>query len=221
MVPRLAGLLVLAAASASQAQGAKPFDWSGWTNPAPAIDVMAARHSQSKVLERVIQRKVGVVASPFTHHPLSVTDLKPAKRGPTAGALAASFRNLDAKERKEFAQMLDDGLTQTEGDPAFRKHNLAQAIAYLLAAAIWVLDDGEPVDEELGQVIAALNDILGDDRAFRAMPAKDKQRLYEGAILTAGILTGLHSSAVSAQDEAAQTQLKQVARATLARFGFK
>ena len=92
------------------------------------------------------------------------------------------------------------------------------AMTFLLVASLFVLTGKEVSDVESEQMIAAFNDTMGSTPQFVSMSPRDKQILYESAVVTGGMIALLHSQGAEQKDAAMQSDARNMSIAVVKHF---
>src|SRR5262245_16440682 len=91
-------------------------------------------------------------------------------------------------------------------------------MTFLLGVSLLVLTGKEVSDAESEQMIAAFNDTMGATPQFVSMTPRDKQILYESAVVMGGMIALLHSQGAEQKDTAMQSDAKELSRAVVKHF---
>jgi len=217
-------LLVLLAAASANAQYSSFATGRSFNNPMSAMmDTMIQQSIERKLLEKALLKKYGdapapaakVEVKPTPSAPLAATDFKP---GPHT--VAAKFGDLAAtpEDKRALAAACAQILEGIEGQPDFRKNNVAYGLAVLIGVSIQLVYGKTIPDAEAEQLARDLNDSLAATPNFRKLPAKDRQLLYETSVITAGLMVGLNQEGLKTGDASMQEKAKDMARQMLAMF---
>jgi len=143
-------------------------------------------------------------APPRPALPLTATDFRPAGRRIVPRRLADETPGASPAQKRELAALYERLLAQYE--QVGRPHNVAGALAYLLATGSLVTGGQEPDDATVEAMIRHLNDALASTPAFARMPAVERQALYESVVIAAGFALNVYLQARMAGD-AGQVQV--------------
>lgn len=136
--------------------------------------------------------------------PITATDFRPAGRRIVPRRLADETPGASAAQKRELAALHERLLAQYE--QVGRPHNVAGALAYLLAIGSLVTGGQEPDEATVEAMIRHLNDALASTPAFARMPAAERQALYESVVIAAGFALNMYVQARQAGD-AGQVQV--------------
>jgi hypothetical protein len=159
-------------------------------------------------------------ASETRRYPITATDFKPVGARLVPDQFADSPPGLTSEQRESLRTLSNQFLTAYEG--AARKNNIANAMTFLLGASLQVVTGKEVSDAEGEQMIVAFNNTMGATPQFVSMTPRDKQILYESAVVMAGMIVLFQTQGVEQKDIAMQSQAKELSRAVLNHFlGFE
>jgi hypothetical protein len=132
--------------------------------------------------------------------PLAVSSFRSVGEGSSVHKrVAASVQALDAEQRqsleaallrllKGYEQLLD------QHDEHRLKNNLAGAFNFLFAHAWYVLKDGQSLtDAQRENMLEQLNNAIAMGLNERRLSDRDKQELYEAAVLSGSVILGLYN----------------------------
>jgi hypothetical protein len=230
-MPRIATItwLVAGALLVSLATGVlgQPDGRASATPPAgPTINNFAAAFSdralqerlQSRIQERLREKVAGggggsSAAGPTPRSgklPLSATDFSPGTARVVPETMAERMAHGSSARRSQLVVMFNQILDTIE--PQTRRHNVAAAMAFAMAASEQVLaDNGTLNPDRYGELVVQINDDLGDSAEFTALPDRRKQEIYESSLLTAGLIVGAYRKATQRNDSTLQHQAKTAA----------
>jgi hypothetical protein len=154
--------------------------------------------------------------SAIRKYPITATDFKPVGGRLLPDQIANLTPGLTGKQREGLRTLSNQYLAAFEREA--RKNNIANAMTFLLEASLYVLTGKEVPDAESDQIIAAFNDTMGATPQFVSMSPRDKQILYESAVITGGMIAFLHSQGAEQKDIAMQSQAKDLAIAVVKHF---
>jgi hypothetical protein len=155
-------------------------------------------------------------APEIRQYPITATDFKPVGARILPNQIADSTPGLSSEQREGLRTLSNHYLKAFEAEA--RKNNIANAMAFLLAVSLQVLTGKEASDAEGEQLIEAFNNTMGATREFASITARDKQFLYESAVITGGMIALLNSQGVEQKDPAMQSEAKELSRAVVKHF---
>lgn len=220
----LLGVTLLGAGDA-HAQFGKGVAWDKWNTgvKAEGLNPSVQRGMLSAQLQKKYGLKGDAKASSAKAPPkveLTATDFKPVARvGATAEQMATSLPGATEAEKKELAQAFKQTLNLIEAESDFRKNNISYALAFLLGASLLVASEKEVSDSEVEQLAREFNDSIATNESWKKMGAADRQKLYEAALVTGGVIGGVYSSAADDGDVALKKQAQTMALGVLKQFG--
>ena len=148
--------------------------------------------------------------------PLSATSFTPVGPPSMPQRLAEKLTQLPREQRAEMASFFGELLRLYEtrvagvkGNPP--KHNVAGALAYLVAASHFVTEGAELGDAREQELLRQLNDVLAGLDEFKRLGAKERQEVYEAAVISGGFVLALLQQAREENDAAKAEQAKQLA----------
>ena len=137
--------------------------------------------------------------------------------------LAEKLTQLPREQRAEMAAFFGELLRlyeaqtgRAEGRPP--KHNVAGALAYMVAAGHFVAEGEELGDAGEEELVRNLNDVLAGLDEFRRLGAAEKQEVYEAAVISGGFLLAMLQQAREEGDAAKAAQARQLAKELLRDF---
>ena len=162
--------------------------------------------------------KSGETAKParVKHMPYAKSDFAPAKKRLMVDPFLAS---LTASEKDKQALLQVINLTFNEFEKRARKNNVAYAITFMVAVATLVSKGVQVGDAEAEELAASINDALAQTPAFVKASATDRQKLYEGCIVTAGLILTFQQVGAQTNDENTIKVARTLASQTLASLG--
>lgn len=148
--------------------------------------------------------------------PITVTDFKPVSPRIMADHLAKTALNMDPEAREAMRKLFDQALTTFEAEA--RKNNMANAFAFLTAAALQVKTGKVPTDTQTDFLIAYFNNVLGSSREYFTYEPMRLQVLYESLIITGTMIALLDSQGKQTKDLKMQGQAADMSRMVLKQF---
>lgn len=149
--------------------------------------------------------------------PLTATDFKPTGARTVPEQLAANAAT--PEERAQLIELCRQIQLAIEAQPDVRKNNLATALTILIGTSLQVVSGHEFSDAESDGLLRLINDIVAP--GFKKMSAQQRTAAYDAFLITGGLIAGLAENAKEANDPALGAQAKDLAKTTLAQFGFK
>jgi hypothetical protein len=202
--------------------------WTGaygsqWNNPASAManQLMWNSINNARVQSHFMHDGSGKskaapkAATPKVNY--AATDFKSSGSRLMIDQFANSAEN--AADRKQLAKAFRETLAEYEKQ--VRKNNLAYAFAFFLGANLQVVLEKEISDADSEALAAEVHESFLTNEAIKKMSDKQKQQLYESWILTTAIIAGLYHQGVEANDADVKKQAQDLARHSLADFGYK
>lgn len=155
--------------------------------------------------------------------PLSATSFAPAGPPALPRRLAGKLTQLDAGQREEMASFFGELLRLYEARAGRGKgsppaHNVAGALAYMVAAGHFVAEGEELGDAGEEELVRNLNDVLAALDEFRRLDDVQRQEVYEAAVISGGFLLATLQQAREEGDASKAAQAKQLARELLKDF---
>lgn len=152
-------------------------------------------------------------------YPITATDFKPV--GGRLMPDEISRASQGTAEQKEALRSLSNHLLddfENEG----RRNNVANSFAWLTGVSMQIMLRRELSEAEVDQLIVGFNNSLGPNPQFAAMPARDKQILYETASIAGGMISFLDAQGKQNNDAKMQSDARTMARAVLvSMFGIR
>jgi hypothetical protein len=154
--------------------------------------------------------------SAIRQYPITASDFKPVAARLMPDQIANSTPGLTGEQREGLRTLSNYYLTSFESEA--RKNNIANAMTFLLGVSILILSGKEVSDAESEQMIAAFNNTMGANPQFVSMTPRDKQILYESAVVMGGMIALLHSQGAEQKDVAMQSEAKELSLAIVKHF---
>src|ERR1700730_52325 len=144
--------------------------------------------------------------APLRPYPMPATDFRTAPNRLTVDELADATPNLTRQQKEGVRTLFYQFLTDFEKDA--RKNNVANSLAFMVGVSLMVV--GREISEaEADRLVLAYNNILANIPQFTAMPAQQKQILYECLVITGGSIGFLHAQGIQQKDAAMQLQARE------------
>ena len=192
------------------AQLANPYAGLTWVDP-------LAGHLDPAVYSRIWARAVSKPPEkPTPKLGFEATDFKPVEPRGFARALVAQSKGLGKEHGRALVDGLNAGLDLFEKD--MRKNNVAFAMAFLIGSALGAAGERDVQDAELVSLAQAVNDELAASAQFKKLPAKQKQLLYEGCIVSGALLGGMAAAGQEGNDPELKALARVLARSVLSTF---
>jgi hypothetical protein len=96
-----------------------------------------------------------------------------------------------------------------------RKNNIANSFAFLTLISMQIVLGRDLTEAEEQQLISGFNTSLASSPQFVSMSARDKQVLYESAIIAGGMIGILHAQGKQINDAKMQSDARTMAKAVL------
>jgi len=96
-----------------------------------------------------------------------------------------------------------------------RKNNMANSFAFLTSISMQIILGRDLTDAEEQQLISGFNTSLAYSPQFKSMTARDKQILYETAIIAGGMIAFLHAQGKEHNEAKMQSDARTMAKAVL------
>jgi hypothetical protein len=145
-------------------------------------------------------------------YPITATDFRPAGGRIVPDEISRSSQG--TAEEKQLLRILSEQSLDTlekEG----RKNNVANAFALLTSVSMQIILSRDLTDAEEKQLISGFNTSLASSPQFAAMPARDKQVMYETAAIAGGMMAFLHAQGKLHGDAKMQSDARMMAKAVL------
>lgn len=168
--------------------------------------------------QQAAPKKAAPAAAPEKFQfPLTATDFKPTGARTVPEQLAANAAT--PEERAQLIELCRQIQLAIEAQPDVRKNNLATALTILIGTSLQVVSGHEFSDAESDGLLRLINDIVAP--GFKKMSPQQRTAAYDAFLITGGLIAGLAENAKEANDPALGAQAKDLAKTTLAQFGFK
>jgi len=118
-----------------------------------------------------------------------------------------------AEEKEQMRTLSNQFLDALEREG--RKNNIANSFAFLTSISMQIVLDRDLTDAEEQQLISGFNTSLAPSPQFVSMSARDKQVLYESAIIAGGMIAFLHTQGKQNNDAKMQSDARTMAKAVL------
>jgi hypothetical protein len=131
--------------------------------------------------------------------------------------LAKSNPGLTLEQREELKAFGDRVLTVWEAN--WRKDNIANAVLYLYSESTLGSSGHMLSKPEYDQKLMAFNNALAGNADFITMSPRDKQLMYEAAIVFGGLIGSCYDQGIHG-NSALQSQAREMSRTALRYLGF-
>ncbi len=152
-------------------------------------------------------------------HEVARTDFRPTGQRDTFRRLAESTTLADAS-KTEVTVFLRQIVGAVEGQPGFRRHNLANALAASIGFSLQVLGGRDLPESAIDNMIRVLNDELVDSGTFARMSDADRTRAYDTFLVVGALVGALAEKAKQTGDAELAAQARTMATETLRSLGF-
>lgn len=156
-------------------------------------------------------------AAPFRQYPITATDFRPIFQRMGPDAVANSQPGLTPEQREEFKAFGNRILTVFEAN--WRKDNVANAMLYLYSESQLATSGHMLSGTEYGPSLMAFNNALAGNANFITMSLRDKQLMYEEAIVMGGLIGLCYDQGIQG-NPAMLSQAKELSRGALRYLGF-
>ena len=145
-------------------------------------------------------------------YPITSTDFRPVG-GRLMPAEISRTAQGTAEEKEQMRTLSNQFLDALEREG--RKNNIANSFAFLTSISMQIVLDRDLTDAEEQQLISGFNTSLAPSPQFVSMSARDKQVLYESAIIAGGMIAFLHTQGKQNNDAKMQSDARTMAKAVL------
>ncbi|MFO1519636.1 MAG: DUF6683 family protein [bacterium] len=146
-------------------------------------------------------------------YPITATDFTPSPNRIVPDQLVEGMPNLPPDQKEAIRNMYNQTLAVVE--TKFRKNNLANSFAFIVATSQQIVG-GRPVSgDEIASLVNYYNNTLANSPQFRSYPERQKQILSESLILTAASMDAIYTKGGMQNDPAAQKQARELAKSFL------
>jgi len=151
-------------------------------------------------------------------YPITATDFRPIFQRMAPDLVANSTPGLTLEQREEVKAFGDQLLTVWEAH--WRKDNVANAMLYLYSQSLLGSSGRIISKSEYDQKLLAFNNALAGNADFITMSPRDKQLMYEEAIVVGGLIGSYYDQGLQQKNPALQSQAKEMSRIALRYLGF-
>jgi hypothetical protein len=212
-------LSLLATPQHAAAQYTNPSTFRNWNNPiSNYLDVRIQERMQERRLqERFIEGQragdpaaSGNPAPAAPRRPISATDFPASRTRMLPATLAAATSDATAEQKDQLRTLYLQVLEAFEEHA--RKNNVAYALTFLIGASMQVVSERELPDVEAEQLALELNDVLASSPEFGRLSPRQKQSLYEAAIITGGMIGVIYQIGVDQGNDELKGQAQEMAQ---------
>lgn len=158
----------------------------------------------------------GQQQAPVIQYPITATDFQPLSPPIMPDQFANAATGIDTATRDAMRTLFQQVLTSFEAKA--RKHNFANAFAFICAASLQVRNGKEPTSAEVDQMIASFNNRLAGSPTYYTFNPQQQQMLYESLIITGGIIVFLDYQGKQTNNPQLQVQARDMSSAVLKSF---
>ena len=152
------------------------------------------------------------IPQPPRQYPITSTDFRPVGGRLMPDEISRTAQGT-AKEKEQIRTLSNQFLDALEREG--RKNNIANSFAFLTSISMQIVLDRDLTDAEEQQLISGFNTSLASSPQFVSMSARDKQVLYESAIIAGGMIAFLHTQGKQNNDAKMQSDARTMAKAVL------
>lgn len=150
---------------------------------------------------------------PAKQYAITATDFQALSAPIMPDQFANSATGVTPEVREQMRTFFQQVLTAFE--KGARKNNMANAFAFITAAALQVRNGKEPTNAEENQLIAHFNNALANSPGYYTLNPRQQQMLYESLILTGGIIMFLDSQGKQTNNAQLRTQASEMSKQVL------
>jgi hypothetical protein len=224
----ITSLSLLGGPQQAEAQYTNPYTFRNWNNPiSNYLDVRIQQRMQERRLqERILEGQragdtaessgvaestpSGNMPAPALRRPISATDFRASGRRLLPATLAAATPDATAEEKDQLQTLYLHVLATFEEQA--RKNNVAYALTFLIGASMQVVRERELSDPETDRLAQELNDVLATSPEFRRLSPRQKQSMYEVAVITGGMIAVMYQIGVDQGNDELKKQAQETAR---------
>lgn len=145
-------------------------------------------------------------------YPITATDFRPVGGRIMPDEISRTAQGT-AEEKETLRNLSNQFLDALEREG--RKNNMANSFAFLTSISMQIIIGRDLTDAEEQQLISGFNNSLAYSPQFASMTARDKQVLYETAIIAGGMIAFLHEQGKKNGDAKMQSDGRTMAKAVL------
>ena len=149
---------------------------------------------------------------------ITATDFRPMFQRMAPSVVANSNPGLTSEQREELKAFGDRLLTVWEAN--WRKNNVANAMLYLYSESMLGSSGHMLSKPEYDQKLMEFNNALAGNADFITMSPRDKQLMYEEAIVVGGLIGSYYDQGLRQKNPAVLSQAKEMSRTALRYLGF-
>jgi hypothetical protein len=155
----------------------------------------------------------GYGSPPLREYPITATDFMPVSQRMAPDLVANLQTGLTREQREGLKAVGNHYLTEFEANA--RKNNVANAMTFLLDASLLVATGKELSGAEENQATTAFNNTLAANADFITMSPRDKQLMYEQAVVVGGLIVFIDQQGTEQQDLAMRSEAKEISRTVI------
>jgi len=152
------------------------------------------------------------IPPPPRQYPITSTDFRPVGGRLMPDEISRMAQGT-AEEKEQMRTLSNQFLDALEREG--RKNNIANSFAFLTSISMQIVLGRDLTDAEEQQLISGFNTSLASSPQFVSMSARDKQVLYESAIIAGGMIAFLHTQGKQNNDAKMQSDARTMAKAVL------
>lgn len=152
------------------------------------------------------------VPPPPRQYPITSTDFRPVGGRLIPDQISRTAQGT-SEEKEQIRTLSNQFLDALEREG--RKNNMANSFAFLTSVSMEIVIGRELTDAEEQQLISGFNTSLASSPQFVSMSARDKQVLYESAIVSGGMIAFLYVQGKQNNDAKMQSDGQTMAKAVL------
>jgi hypothetical protein len=152
------------------------------------------------------------IPPPPRQYPITSTDFRPLGGRLMPDEISRTAQGT-AEEKEQIRTLSNQFLDALEKEG--RKNNLANSFAFLTSISMQIVLRRDLTEAEEQQLISGFNTSLASSPQFGPMNARDKQVLYESAIIAGGMIAFLDAQGKQIKDAKMQSDAQTMAKAVL------
>ena len=152
------------------------------------------------------------IPPPPRQYPITSTDFRPVGGRLMPDEISRTAQGA-AEEKEQMRTLSNQFLDALEREG--RKNNIANSFAFLTSISMQIVLGRDLTDAEEQKLISGFNTSLASSPQFVSMSARDKQVLYESAIIAGGMIAFLHTQGKQNNEAKMQSDARTMAKAVL------
>jgi hypothetical protein len=149
-------------------------------------------------------------------YPITATDFPPPGAYMLPDQLADGIPGLSAQDREGSRKLFRSILTSFENGA--RKNNMANALAFITAISLQMVNGKQLTRPQENVLIAYFNNGLANTPQYNAFSPQQKQALYECLVITGGVIAFLQAKGAELHNPQMQAQSLGLSKAVLKHF---